>query len=95
MEITVEKKIKKFAQKIVNRGMAVPSIFFLEMGKYASFIGSQTMIFFGPILTAFIKSEKYYNFAEILEDRKNIEFLLLEIERLSIKSSKLKKTQSK
>tara|TARA_B110000014_G_scaffold239942_1_gene207712 strand:+ start:622 stop:906 length:285 start_codon:yes stop_codon:yes gene_type:complete len=85
----VKEKLTKFAKKIVDRGMAVPSIFFLEMGKYASFIGSQTMIFFGPILTAFIKSEKYYNFAEILEDRNNIEFLLLEIERLSAKNPEL------
>ena len=85
----VKEKLTKFARKIVDRGMAVPSIFFLEMGKYESFIGSQTMIFFGPILTAFIKSEKYYNFAEILEDRNNIEFLLLEIERLSAKNPKL------
>jgi len=88
-DITVKEKLTKFATKIVDRGMAVPSIFFLEMGKYASFVGSQTMVFFGPILTAFIKSEKYYNFAEILEDRDNIEFLLLEIERLSSKSPKL------
>ena len=85
----VKEKLTKFARKIVDRGMAVPSIFFLEMGKYASFIGSQTMIFFGPILTAFIKSEKYYNFAEILEDRNNIEFLLLEIERLAAKKPEL------
>ena len=82
MDIIVKNKLTKFAKKIVDRGMAVPSIFFLEMGKYASFIGSQTMVFFGPILTAFIKAEKYYNFSEILEDRNNIEFLLLELERL-------------
>ena len=85
-----EKKLKKFARKIVDRGMAVPSLFFLEMGKYVSFVGNQTMIFFGPILTAFIKSEKYYNFAEILEDRNNIEFLLREIERLSSDKTNLK-----
>ena len=84
MESHIKIKLNKFAQKIVDRGMAVPSIFFLEMGKYASFIGSQTMIFFGPILTAFIKSEKYYNFAEILEDRNNIEYLLKEIERIDL-----------
>ena len=85
-----EKKLKKFARKIVDRGMAVPSLFFLEMGKYVSFVGNQTMIFFWPILTAFIKSEKYYNFAEILEDRNNIEFLLREIEQLSSDKTNLK-----
>tara|TARA_B100000029_G_C17406871_1_gene899244 strand:+ start:74 stop:355 length:282 start_codon:yes stop_codon:yes gene_type:complete len=87
---STEQKLTEFAKKIVDRGMAVPSIFFLEMGKYASFIGSQTLVFFGPIITAFVKSEKYYNFAEILEDRNNIEFLLQEIERLSLSHSKLK-----
>ena len=90
MESHIKIKLNKFAQKIVDRGMAVPSIFFLEMGKYASFIGSQTMIFFGPILTAFIKSEKYYDFASLLENRNIIEFLLIEIERLSL-NKKLKK----
>ena len=85
MANNTEQKLTEFAKKIVDRGMAVPSIFFLEMGKYASFIGSQTLVFFGPIITAFVKSEKYYNFAEILEDKNNIEFLLQEIERLSLK----------
>ena len=90
MANNTEQKLTEFAKKIVDRGMAVPSIFFLEMGKYASFIGSQTLVFFGPIITAFVKSEKYYNFAEILEDKNNIEFLLQEIERLSLNHSKLK-----
>ena len=89
MANNTEQKLTEFAKKIVDRGMAVPSIFFLEMGKYASFIGSQTLVFFGPIITAFVKSEKYYNFAEILEDRNNIEFLLLEIERLAAKKPEL------
>ena len=74
--------ILSLAKKIVDRGMAVPAIFFLDMIKYLSFFGGQLMIFFGPIITAFISPNYYYKFAELLEDRKNIEFLLLEIERL-------------
>ena len=31
MNITVKNKLTKFAKKIVDRGMAVPSIFFLEI----------------------------------------------------------------
>ncbi len=46
------------------------------------------MVFFGPIITAFISSQSYYKFAELLEDRNNVEFLLTEIERLEIKSDK-------
>jgi len=74
--------ISSLAQKIVRHGMAIPAIFFLEMVKYLSFFGGQIMIFFGPIITSFIPSHSYYKMAELLEDRKNVEFLLIQIERL-------------
>ena len=74
--------ISTLAKKIVRHGLAVPAIFFLEMVKYLSFFGSQLMVFFGPIITVFITSSSYYKYAELLEDRKNVEFLLIELERL-------------
>ena len=74
--------ISNLAKKIVRHGLAVPAIFFLEMVKYLSFFGSQLMVFFGPIITVFITSSSYYKYAELLEDRKNVEFLLIELERL-------------
>ena len=80
--------ISDLAEKVVNHSMAVPAIFFLDMMKYLSFFGGQLMVFFGPIITAFISSQSYYKFAELLEDRNNVEFLLTEIERLEIKSDK-------
>jgi hypothetical protein len=64
--------------------MTVPALFFLESTKYVSFIGSQMMVFFGPVMTSFINSEKYYNFSELLEDRDNVEYLLNEIERIDL-----------
>ena len=76
--------LSKFASKIVDKGMTVPVLFFLESTKYVSFIGSQMMVFFGPIMTSFINSEKYYNFSELLEDRDNVEYLLNEIERIDL-----------
>ena len=80
--------ISDLAEKVVNHGMAVPSIFFLDMMKYLSFFGGQLMVFFGPIITAFISSQSYYKFAELLEDRNNVEFLLLEIERMESDNKK-------
>ena len=74
--------IQSFAKKIFDRGMTVPAIFFLEMVRYASFIGSQMLVFFGPVITAFIQSEPYYRLAELLEDRKNVELLITELEKL-------------
>ena len=78
--------ISNLAKEIVNRGMAVPAIFFLESTKYISFIGSQFLVFLGPIATCFINNKKYYNFAEILEEKGNIEFLLNEIERINLET---------
>ena len=80
--------ISNLAEKVVNHGMAVPAILFLDMMKYLSFFGGQLMVFFGPIITAFISSQSYYKFAELLEDRNNVEFLLLEIERMESDNKK-------
>ena len=82
---TDKKLIINLAERIHNHGLSVPAIFFLEMVKYLSFFGSQLLIFFGPIITVFLPSHSYYKVAELLEDRKNIEILLNEIEKLESK----------
>ena len=69
------------AKKIKSKNLNITSIFFLEMMKPLSFISSQTMIFFGPIFSAFIKPDSYYRAAEIFENRDKVDFLLKEIER--------------
>ena len=80
--------ISNLAEKVVNHGMAVPAILFLDMMKYLSFFGGQLMVFFGPIITSFVSSQSYYKFAELLEDRNNVEFLLFEIERMESDNKK-------
>ncbi len=87
MSITSTDKelIVNLAERIYNHGLSVPAIFFLDMVKYLSFFGSQLLIFFGPIITVFLPSHSYYKVAELLEDRKNIEILLNEIEKLESK----------
>ena len=80
--------ISNLAEKIVRHGMSVPAIFFLEMVKYMSFIGSQFMVFFGPVITVFIQSESYYKLTHLLEERQNVEFLMLELERMESDNKK-------
>ncbi|NQU67509.1 MAG: hypothetical protein HQ510_06165 [Candidatus Marinimicrobia bacterium] len=87
--------LTKFSRKIVERGMSVPAILFLESVKYVSFLGSQTLVFFGPIITAFIRSEPYYRITELLEDRKNIEFILTEIERMEAERKQSQRLEKK
>ena len=80
--------ISNLAQKIVRHGMAMPAIFFLDMVKYMSFIGSQLMVFFGPVITVFIQSKSFYQITHLLEERQNVEFLMLEIERIESDNKK-------
>ena len=79
-----QKIISNLAEEIVNRGMSVPAIFFLESTKYISFIGSQFLVFLGPIATCFINNQKYYDFTTLLEKKSNIDFLINEIERINL-----------
>ena len=75
--------LTKLAKKIDELKLITPSIFFLEMVKPLNFIGSQTMVFFGPIISAFVKTDGYYKAAELFEQHSSAEFLICELERLS------------
>ena len=79
---TEKQLITGLADKIVQRGLAVPAIFFLELTKPLALIGSHGMIFFGPIINAFINTEGYYKAAELFEEPANVELLIREIEKL-------------
>jgi hypothetical protein len=41
------------------------------------------MIFFGPIVSAFIKADGYYRAAEIFEDPQHVELLITRLEQLA------------
>jgi len=73
--------IGKLAQEIVDRRLSVPAIFFLETVKPLSFLGSQAMVFFEPIVQSVFAFKNYKEFYLLLEDRKNVEKLLQEIEK--------------
>ena len=79
-----QKIISDLANDIVQRGLSVPAVFFLESTKYVSFIGGQFLVFLGPIATCFINNQKYYDFTTLLEKKSNIDFLINEIERINL-----------
>jgi len=79
----IEKEvITRIARRIIKSGLVTPAVFFLEIVKPFSLLSSHALVFFGPIITAFVNHDKYYRATELLEDPKNVEFLLSEIERL-------------
>lgn len=60
--------------------MTVPAILFLESVKPLSFVGSQALYFFEPIVRALFTVPEYERFAALMERRENIEVLLVKIE---------------
>ncbi|MGE5179402.1 MAG: hypothetical protein ACM3PF_09940 [Bacteroidota bacterium] len=61
--------------------MTVPAILFLESVKPLSFVGSQAMYFFEPMVRALFQVPEYERFASLMERRESVEELLVRIER--------------
>ena len=74
--------INRLAVRIQSSGFVTPCVFFLEMLRPFSSLGSHGMVFLGPIVTGFVQSDGYYRAAELLNNKKTISILLDEIERL-------------
>ena len=83
--------ILRIAERILKSGLVTPAVFFLELLKPFSLLTSHTLVFFGPIITAFVRQDKYYMVTELLEEPKNVEFLISEIERIDQELSTQKK----
>ncbi len=60
--------------------MTVPAILFLESAKPLSFLGSQALHFFEPLVRSFFSVPDYDRVALLLERRESLEDLLVRIE---------------
>ena len=74
--------LEKLADKVYQRGMALPAILFLETVQPLNFVASQVMVFFKPFISAFFSTKEYDLLSSLLEDRNTIELLLRKIEIL-------------
>lgn len=74
--------IERLAQRVVALHMAPPAIFFLESSKPLTYIASQALIVFEPIVQAIFSFREYREFQRLMEDRANVERLIERIEDL-------------
>ncbi len=74
--------IEKVAQRVVNWRMSIPAIVVLESGKPLSFVASQVLVFFEPIVQSIFTIKDYEKFVSLLEDREKVELLIQRIEEL-------------
>jgi len=72
--------LDRIARWLALRRLTVPAVVFLESSKPLSFVGSQAMFFFEPMIKIFVGGQGYTRFARILEDRANVEEFLCRIE---------------
>lgn len=82
----------KIARKVVHWKMTVPAIMFLETSKPLSFLGSQTMVFFEPVIQSIFSFKDYDTVRKLLEERENVERLLLKIEQFDAEALQAEKT---
>lgn len=93
-----EQLLEKLAHKIVDLRMSAMAIFILESMKPLSFVGSQVMVFFEPIVQTFFEFRDYETIREAIEQRENVEYFIRRIETLEdeqIAENKLRKKEKR
>ena len=84
-DVSVERReeiLTKIAQKVVDLRLTPVAVVMLESSKPLSFVGSQLMVFFQPIVTSLFPFRQYDEVAALLEERTNVEALIQKIEKL-------------
>ena len=84
-DVTPERRdflFEKIARRIVDMRLTPLAVVMLESSKPVSFIGSQLMVFLGPIITALFPFRAYDEITALMEERANIELFIRKIEQL-------------
>ena len=87
--------IEKIAKKVVDCRLTAPAIVVLESSKPISFVASQVLVFFDPIVKSFFNIRDYERFYTMIEDRENIERLIVAIEEEENRRHQKKKEEKK
>ncbi|MBI2200475.1 MAG: hypothetical protein HYU43_00850 [Armatimonadetes bacterium] len=71
------------ARVVIRRRLETPAIFFLEMHKPLTALASAALAFSQPTLGVFFGFRRLAEWAALLDDRENLDRLIVRIERLS------------
>lgn len=72
--------VERLADAVVRRGMTVPAVLFLEMSRPLSFVTSQAMVFFAPMVGVLFPLTDYERVSLLLERREGVAQLIAAIE---------------
>ncbi len=85
MELTPEREqelIESLARRVQRLGLIAPAILFLESNKPFSFIGSQALLFFQPVLRM-LSPERVDEYVALFERRECVERLIERLEDMA------------
>ena len=72
--------VDKVAEFVVRFGMGTPAVFTLETMRPLSYVGSQFMHMLTPAVSTFLTSSAWNSMADLLEDRRGMDYVLERIE---------------
>lgn len=84
-KIKQRKVLAKLLRFIIQRRMSAPALFALESVRPLSFLASQTLITFEPIIRTVLPLPDYEIFTQAIEDRDNIEWMIQQLEAVEQK----------
>lgn len=73
---------KKLAKSLVDKGLGVPAVFFLEAFKPLSLVAQQTLYATSPLTVMSGLHPMHRTLTSVFESRENLDELMLELERL-------------
>ena len=74
--------IDRILREILRRRLDVPAEMLLEACRPLNFVGAQLLRFFSPLMQAVLGIKGQIDFAEFLEKRKSVDYLLNRIDSL-------------
>lgn len=80
--------VDRVARFVIRFGLTVPAVLALESMRPISFVGSQFMHVLSPAIATFLSSSEWEAMAELLEDRRGLDYLIEHIENLNKKTER-------
>jgi hypothetical protein len=85
-ELTPEERdqiLERVSQEVIRRRLEVPAVLALELHRPLTFLGSQALVLLTPLLGPAFGLANLQKLAALLEDRSNLDRLILRIEELA------------
>lgn len=85
-ELTPEERdglLERAAEAVVRRRLEVPAVLLLELHRPLTYLGSQALVLFTPLLGPAVGVETLQKLAKLLEERENLDRLIDRIETLA------------